>query len=80
MVWIRDNNKGKGNRPISGGTVRHYLNTLSNLYRTAQEEEAVPPGYNPVGALKAKPKGKPREARWFEVHEAALILECCGAL
>ncbi len=75
MAWIRDHNRGKGNRPIAAGTVRHYLNTLSNLYRTAQEEEAVPPGYNPVGALKVKPTGRRHEAGWFEVHEAALILE-----
>jgi integrase len=75
MDWIREHRKGKGHGPISGGTVRHYLNALSNLYRTAQEEEAVPPGYNPVAAIKSKPKSRAREARWFEVHEAALILE-----
>ncbi len=29
MACIRDHKKGKGNRPIAAGTVRHYLNTLS---------------------------------------------------
>ncbi len=75
LVWLRETKKGQGNRPVSSGTLRHYLNALSNLFRTAQEEEAVPPGYNPVGALKTKPRGRAQEARWFEVHDAALILE-----
>ncbi len=60
---------------MSGGTVRHHLNCLSNLFRRAQAEEFVPPGYNPVAALMEKPRAKPLEARWLEVHEAALLLE-----
>ena len=40
----------RGHR-MSGGTVRHHLNALSNLYRRAQGEGYVLPGYNPVGAL-----------------------------
>jgi integrase len=75
MTWLRQQKRGKRNRPLGDGTVRHYINALSNLYRTAQEEEAVPPGYNPVAALRAKPAAKRGEARWFEVHDAALILE-----
>jgi integrase len=59
----------------SGGTVRHYLNTLSNLYRRAQGEEVVSAGYNPVGALMEKPESNREEARWLEVHDAALLLE-----
>jgi integrase len=59
----------------SGGTVRHFLNSLSNLYRRAQAEGCVIPGYNPVAALLEKPSARREEARWLEVHETALLLE-----
>lgn len=64
-----------GGRPMSEGTVRHHLNALSGLYRRAASEGFVPPGYNPVAGLIEKPTGKPREARWLEVPDAALLLE-----
>ena len=35
---------------MSGGSIRHHLNCLSNLFRRAQGEGFVPPGYNPVAA------------------------------
>lgn len=58
------------------GTVRHYLNALSGLYRRAQEALVVAPSYNPVAALVEKPTGRWKgEAAFFEVAEAALILE-----
>ena len=60
---------------LSTGSQRHCLNSLSNLFRRAQSEGVVPPGYNPVGALMERPSGKPAEARWLEPHEAALLLE-----
>jgi integrase len=60
---------------LSGGTVRHHLNALSNLYKRARAERVVPSGYNPVGDLLEKPKARRREARWLEVHDAALLLE-----
>ena len=60
---------------LSGGTIRHYLNALSNLYRRAAGEAYVAPGYNPVAALMDKPTASQTEARWLEVHEAALVLE-----
>jgi integrase len=60
---------------MSGGTVRHHLNTLSNLYRRAQAERYVIPGYNPVGSLLEKPSARRMEAKWLEVHEGALLLE-----
>jgi integrase len=60
---------------MSGGTVRHHLNALSNLYRRAQAEGCVVPGYNPVAALLEKPSARREEARWLEVPEAALLLE-----
>jgi integrase len=62
-------------RTLTGGSVRHYLNALSNLYRRAQSEGYVQPGYNPVGALMEKPTPGRTEARWLEVHDAALLLE-----
>jgi integrase len=66
---------GRPGRRIGPGEARHYLNCLSNLYRRAAERGAVPVGYNPVGALMDKPKGRRGEAKWLEVFEAALLLE-----
>jgi integrase len=63
-----------GGRP-SGGTLRHHLNALSNLYRWAQSEGVVPPGYNPVAALMDKPTGRRVEAAWLETPDAAPLLE-----
>lgn len=60
---------------LSGGTRRQYLNSLSKLYRRAAGEGVVLPGYNPVSALMEKPKADEHEARWMEVHDAALLLE-----
>lgn len=63
------------------GTVRHYLNALSGLYGRAQEGLYVGPGYNPVSAMQEKPSGVRRgEANFFEVAEAALILEAARVL
>jgi integrase len=66
---------GRRSRAMSGATVRHHLNALSNLFRRAQAEGYVPPGYNPVAAMMEKPTARRREARWLEVHDAALLLE-----
>lgn len=60
---------------LGGGAVRHHLNVLSNVYRRAQSEGCVPPGFNPCAALIDKPSGNAEEAEWLEVHEAALLLE-----
>ncbi|HET9947572.1 MAG TPA: tyrosine-type recombinase/integrase [Longimicrobiales bacterium] len=63
------------------GTVRHYLNALSGLYRRAQEGLHVNPGYNPVAALQEKPMGRwGGDARFFEVPDAALLLEAARVL
>jgi integrase len=67
-------------RRLGPGTVRHHLNALSNLYRRAQEEEIVLPGYNPVAALMEKPAAPRHEARWLEPHEAALVIEAARRL
>ncbi len=60
---------------LSGGTVRHHLNALSNLYKRARAERVVPSGYDPVGDLLEKPVARRVEARWLEVPDAALLLE-----
>lgn len=62
-------------RGLSGGTVRQHLNSLSNLYRRAQTEGKVAPGYNPVAAMMDKPTAKKVAAQWLEVPTAALLLE-----
>ena len=66
---------GRAGELVSPGTVRHRLNVLSSLYRRAASEGYVPPGFNPVGAMLDKPTPRREEARWLEVHEAALLLE-----
>lgn len=73
----RDPNDPEGERrlPLSPGTVRHFLNALSNLYVRAQSEGYAPPGWNPVQAMIDKPVARADEAEWLEVHEAALFLE-----
>jgi integrase len=60
--------------------VRHALNALSNLYRRAQSEGKVPPGFSPVAAMMDKPSGARREAKWLEVPDAALLLEAARTL
>lgn len=63
------------------GTVRHYLNALSGLYGRAQEGLFVDPNYNPVAMLQEKPTGKrKREAAFFEVADAALLMEAARVL
>ena len=58
------------------GTVRHYLNALSGLFRRAQEGLYVEPGYNPVAMMQEKPTGRWKgEAAFLEVAEAARVLE-----
>lgn len=58
------------------GTVRHYLNALSGLYGRAIEGRYVRPDYNPVAMLQEKPSAStPGEAKFFEVPDAALLLE-----
>jgi integrase len=66
---------GRKGETLSPGTVRHHLNSLSNLYKRAASERRVPPGFNPVRDMMDNPSGKPREAEWLEVPEAALLLE-----
>lgn len=60
---------------LSAGSVRKYLNTLSNLFARAQAEEVVPSGHNPVASMMEKPVAAKKEAAWMEAHEVALLLE-----
>jgi integrase len=75
LDWLQERPGRRGNQVLSGGALRHYVNAMSNLYRRAQAERVVPPGYNPVAAMLEKPTAKREEAHWLEVHEAALLLE-----
>lgn len=72
--WLREVPSPRGGT-LSAGTVRHHLNCLSNLFRRAESESIVSPGYNPVASLLDKPVARRGEAQWLEVHEAALLLE-----
>lgn len=74
IAALRKTDNGRGGT-LADSSVRHHLNSLSNLYHGAQEEGYVPPGYNPVAALRIKPTADSKEAAWLEVHEAALLLE-----
>ncbi len=65
---------------LSGGTIRHALNSVSNLYRRAQSEALVPPGYNPVAAMTEKPTARRLEAQWLDVAEASLLVESARTL
>ena len=60
---------------MGDGNVRHHLNALSGVFKRAASEGYVPAGYNPVSAMLEKPTGKPHEAHWLEVPDAALLLE-----
>lgn len=76
VEWLGALPSGRnGRETLSGGTIRHHLNDLSNVYRRAQGEEVVPVGCNPVSLMLDKPQAERREAAWLEPHEAALLLE-----
>jgi len=66
---------GERRLTFSPATIRHYLNALSGLYRRAEAERVVPPGFNPVAGMIGKPRGTEEEASFLSVPEAALLLE-----
>lgn len=72
LDWLRGQKSAVG-KPYSPATLRHYLVALGDLFRSAQEAEIIE--VNPVSILRDKPKIPRREARWLEVHDAALLLE-----
>jgi len=63
---------------LAGGTRRHYMNALSNLYRRALSEDVAL--RNPARDVLEKPSGRRSEARWMEVDEAAVFLETARRL
>lgn len=66
--------RGNGRGGVLGdGSVRKYLNSMSNLYARAVSERYVPS--NPVGDMYAKPTEPKREAAFLAPEEAALVLE-----
>jgi len=60
---------------MSASSVRHHLSCLSNLYKRARAERVVPSGYDPVGDFDEKPSPARGEAKWLEIHDAALLIE-----
>lgn len=62
-------------RGLSGGTIRHHLNSVGALYRLMGEQQRVAPGYNPISLWRKKPTAQRREAQWLEIADAALLLE-----
>src|SRR3989454_12434431 len=60
---------------VSGSSQRHVIFTLSNLYRRAQSEGRVTPGYNPIAARLEKPSARREAARWLAGPPRARALE-----
>ncbi|MEX1258204.1 MAG: site-specific integrase [Gemmatimonadota bacterium] len=75
--WVDHLSKlpGRRGRGLTASSLRQHLSALSNLYRRAQAEGVVPPGFNPPTAMMDKPRPVREEARWLEVHDCALVLE-----
>ncbi|MDQ3556203.1 MAG: site-specific integrase [Gemmatimonadota bacterium] len=72
--WVGHLQKSRSRgRTLSDGTVRKYLNALSNLLRRAVSERYV--DVNAVRDLMEKPQGARHEAAWLEIPDAALFLE-----
>lgn len=74
VTTLASQSNGRGGT-LKGGTLRHHINSLSNMYRRAAAEGCVPLGYNPALALMDKPSSKAEEAAFLEVFQAALLLE-----
>ena len=78
VAWLAKRPNGRRNQGcLSQASQRKYLNSLSNLYRRAIGEGRVRTLLNPVAALMDKPQDSDGrgEAKWLEVHEAALLLK-----
>ncbi len=71
LLAMRNGRKGT----MSASSVRHHLSCLSNLYKRARAERVVPSGYDPVGDFDEKPSPLRGEAKWLEIHDAALLLK-----
>ena len=69
---LRHQDNGRGGT-LSDGTVRKYLNSVSNMYSRAVSERCV--RTNPVADMYVKPTEERREAPYLDAAEAALLLE-----
>ena len=65
--------KGRGGKTLAEGTIRKYVNSLSNLYARAVSDHGLP--RNPVRDMYSKPTPEQREAAYLEPAEVALLLE-----
>lgn len=74
VAALRGTSNGRTGK-LSSGSIRHHLNSLSNLFRRAQSERRVPSGFNPAASLMDKPQAQRKEARFLDVHDGALLLE-----
>jgi integrase len=79
IVHLRSRRTARG-APMQAGTIRHRLHALSRLFQHAMDEERLPDGFNPLYRHRDKPKLRQVEAKWLEVHEAALFLEAARTL
>ncbi|HEU0298228.1 MAG TPA: hypothetical protein VFR37_02215, partial [Longimicrobium sp.] len=66
---------GRDGRKLSAGAQRQHLNSLSSMLQSAVDARLA--ADNPVRKIKYKPVPDPGEADFFEVPEAALVLEAC---
>lgn len=72
---LRAQGNGRGGK-LSDGTVRKYLNSVSNLYaRAVSERSETGVSSNPVADMYVKPNEERREAPYLEAPECALLLE-----
>lgn len=77
VEFLSQRDNGRSGK-LTGRTQLAYLVSLGNLYRRAQSESLVPPGYNPVASLLPEDKPKVRKLDRLEVLEiddASLFLE-----
>lgn len=64
---------------MKNGTINHYLNSLSNMFRRAISLGYIEIGKNPVATLFTRPANDATETLWLEVPEVAAILEFAKA-
>lgn len=75
IAHLRALPNGRGGT-MSDANIHHHLSALSGVFqRAASEGFDLPREGNPIRAMLEKPRAKPKEARWLEPHDAALLLE-----
>ncbi len=58
---------------LSSGSQHHHLSAVSGMFAEAIQDEVAT--FNPVQMLRRKPRGRRDEATFFEIDQAALIIE-----